>query len=115
MRYVGDAGLLFLGEDLDLQFARHAFEFGNHHVELKKLPPLVVHLKLFQSNQVLTCFHRLKLPDTQTPIQNTIAQLTEAARIIGNRLLRFFGPGNHSFTRIVNHTGQDLRRGKNPG
>ena len=33
---------------------------------------------------------------------------------IGNKILRYFAGGNHSFTRIVNHTRQDLRQGKNP-
>jgi hypothetical protein len=32
---------------------------------------------------------------------------------MGNKTLKFFAGGNHSFTGIVNHTGQDLRPGKN--
>jgi len=31
-----------------------------------------------------------------------------------NEFLKFFSVGNHSFTGIVNHTGEDLRAGKNP-
>jgi len=34
---------------------------------------------------------------------------------MGNKTLKFFAGGNHSFTGIVNHTGQDLRPGKNSG
>ena len=30
-----------------------------------------------------------------------------------NKFLRFFAPGNHSFTGIVNHKGEGLRAGKN--
>jgi hypothetical protein len=30
-----------------------------------------------------------------------------------NESLKFFSAGNHSFTGIVNHTGEDLRAGKN--
>ena len=33
---------------------------------------------------------------------------------MGNDSLKFFHAGNHSFTGIVNHTGEDLRAGKNP-
>ncbi len=51
---VGDAGFLFLGGDLKLQFDGHAFELGDHHVELQQLPPLLIHLKLFQPNEVFT-------------------------------------------------------------
>ncbi|SIT56860.1 hypothetical protein BQ8794_30309 [Mesorhizobium prunaredense] len=34
---------------------------------------------------------------------------------MGNKFLKFFAGGNHSFTGIVNHTAQDLRPGKNSG
>jgi len=34
---------------------------------------------------------------------------------MGNKLLKFFAVGNHSFTGIVNHTAEDLRPGKNSG
>ncbi|CCV15950.1 hypothetical protein MESS4_830170 [Mesorhizobium sp. STM 4661] len=34
---------------------------------------------------------------------------------MGNKPLKFFAVGNHSFTGIVNHTAQDLRPGKNSG
>ena len=51
---IGDAGFLFLGIDLDFEFARHAVEFGDHHVELQQLPALFVHLKLLQPNEVFT-------------------------------------------------------------
>lgn len=34
---------------------------------------------------------------------------------MGNKILKIFAGGNHSFTGIVNHTGEDLRPGKNSG
>jgi hypothetical protein len=34
---------------------------------------------------------------------------------MGNEFLKIFAVGNLSFTGIVNHTLEDLRRGKNPG
>jgi RIO-like serine/threonine protein kinase len=34
---------------------------------------------------------------------------------MGNKILKFFRAGNHSFTGIVNHRAQDLRAGKNSG
>ncbi|CDX28449.1 hypothetical protein MPL3356_80280 [Mesorhizobium plurifarium] len=34
---------------------------------------------------------------------------------MGNKALKIFAGGNHSFTGIVNHTGEDLRPGKNSG
>ena len=51
---VGNAGLLFFGGDLKIEFAGHPVEFGDHHVELRDLPALLVHLKSFQANDVLT-------------------------------------------------------------
>ena len=51
---VGDAGLLLFGGDLKLQFNGHALELGDHHVELQQLPPLLIHLKLLQPNEVFT-------------------------------------------------------------
>ena len=63
MTGICDASLLFLGNDLIIEFVSHALELGDHQVELQELLPLLVDLKLLEPNQVLTWFHHLLLPN----------------------------------------------------
>jgi hypothetical protein len=55
------------------------------------------------------------LQRTDAALQKTQPEQRDGIERIGNKLLKFFAVGNLSFTCIVNHTRQDLRRGKNHG
>ena len=50
---IGNAGLGMLDLDLLVEFGRHALEIGNHHLDLRDLTALFVHLELLEPNEAL--------------------------------------------------------------
>ncbi|MNL14012.1 hypothetical protein D3C87_1349380 [compost metagenome] len=50
---VGNAGLGVLDLDLLVEFGRHALEVSNHHLDLRNLTALLVHLELFEPDEAL--------------------------------------------------------------
>ena len=67
MADIGDAGLLLLGGDLQVELARHALEIGDHQVELHQLLALLVDLEPLQPHQIFPCLHHSLLPKRSTP------------------------------------------------
>src|SRR5262249_37613719 len=57
MRDVGDSGALLLGLDLTVEIVGHALEFGDHCLDLRDLPALLVDLEAFQPEKGLAGLH----------------------------------------------------------
>lgn len=51
MRRIVDTGAFLLTGDLAFKIHRHAFEFGDHALDLGDPPALFIDLKLFQADQ----------------------------------------------------------------
>ena len=65
MRGVADAAPLLLGDDLVVEFLRHALELGDHRLDLRDLPALLVDLEALQADQPITRLHDQRtLPHT---------------------------------------------------
>src|SRR5215218_5950783 len=62
MRRIMNTGTILFGLDLAIEVDGHAFEFGDHGLDLRDPAPLLVDLKLPQANERLTRLHRLVLP-----------------------------------------------------
>ena len=64
----------------------------------------------------MTRYSRIRTQLPRMPIALAIGTgRSLAGGSFGNKLLQISAAGNFSFTRIVNHTREALRRGKNPG
>ena len=53
MADVADAAPLLLGDDLIVEILRHALELGDHRLDLRDLPPLLVDLEALQPDDSL--------------------------------------------------------------
>src|SRR3546814_8510298 len=77
MLHLGNAGLRVLDFDLLVEFGRHALEIGNHHLDLRNLTALLVHLELFEPNEALAArfqdLYSLHIKSVPGPIRGPIS------------------------------------------
>jgi len=65
MRWITDAGALFLGLDLPIEVAGHSVEFADHVLQIGRFACFFVGGEALQSQRRFTCFHR-SIPRTNS-------------------------------------------------